>query len=116
MRHAPSFLSERETPWAQACAFSSLATIELHTIQDQQTRPTVRLAIVVRRDDRRPAEQLRLLMRHIQEQQGRELFEAILIGEPIVSQDGAAIPELLNDAMLVILEAPFAFLMAIIDS
>ena len=46
----------------------------------------------------RPVERrLRLLVRHLQEEQERQLLDVVAIGEAVVAQDVAVVPELLND-------------------
>jgi hypothetical protein len=38
-------------------------------------------------------------MGELEEQQHAELFEVVAIGEPVVAEDGAVAPKLLNDAV-----------------
>jgi hypothetical protein len=64
--------------------------------------------VAVLRVERRPAEALRndrglvprrqrLLVRHLEEQQIRELLDVVPIRQPVVAEDVAVVPELLDD-------------------
>jgi hypothetical protein len=45
------------------------------------------------------ARQLLALVRHLEKEQERELLEVVLVGEPVVAQDLAVAPELLDEAV-----------------
>lgn len=56
------------------------------------------LPVEVRRDDAGFAEKLRVLVIHLEKEQVGELFHVIAIGDAIVTQDVAVVPEALDDA------------------
>jgi hypothetical protein len=43
-----------------------------------------------------------LLVRHLEEEQKRQLLDVISVGQPIVAQDIAVVPEFLNDLVRVL--------------
>ena len=43
---------------------------------------------------------LRLLVRHLEEQQVGELLDVVAVGEAVVAEDVAVVPELLDDLWL----------------
>src|SRR6185312_11842602 len=56
------------------------------------------LPIPLGRDDPWSIERrLHLLIGHLQEQQKRQLLDVVLVGQPVVTQDVAIVPELAND-------------------
>ena len=72
-----------------------MAVLDLQAVavQAHKRRPVQALG-----NDRGSAERrLRLLVRHLQEQQERELLDVVLIGQAVVPQDVAIVPELLNN-------------------
>jgi len=53
-----------------------------------------------------------LLVRHFQEQQKRELLDLVAVGQPVIAQDVAVVPELLDEGggLLMVFESnPFSF-------
>ncbi len=48
----------------------------------------------------------RLLVVHLEEEQERELLDGVSIGEPVVAQDVAVVPEFLNNALSSSIQRP----------
>src|ERR1022692_2712089 len=70
----------------------AIMNLEIIAIQLQERGPTEPL-----RDGGRLVEgRLRLLVRHFQEQQKRQLLHVIAVGQAVIPQDVAVVPELLN--------------------
>ena len=47
-------------------------------------------------------ELLRLLVRHLQEEEARELLDIVAVGEAVVSENVAVVPQLLDDLLGVV--------------
>ena len=67
--------------------------LKLVAVALQERRP-----VEVVRDGRRLVPgRLRLLVRHLQEEEVRELLDVVAVGEPVVPKDIAVVPEFLDD-------------------
>ena len=68
--------------------------LELVAVEGEQRGP-----VEPRGDDGRARERRsRLLVRHLQEEEERELLDVVAVGEPVVFQDVAVAPELLDES------------------
>ena len=79
---------------AQRVQHVPVMRLQLVAVLRQQARPVVALGHA-----RRLAAQLRLLLRHLQEQQERQLLDVIAVRQPVVPQDVAVVPELLDELL-----------------
>ena len=74
----------------------AVVDLELVAVAGEQARPVEALG-----DERRGAERrLRLLVGHLEEEQVGELLEVVAVGEAVVAQDVAVVPEALDEAVL----------------
>ncbi len=85
--------AEHARPLAEFLQRMAIMNFQLVAIQLQQRRPIVALGNGRRLVERR----LRLLVRHFQEQQKRQLLDVIAVGQAVIAQDVAVVPELLDE-------------------
>jgi len=71
----------------------AIVRLQLIAVQAHKTLPIDALGNWRELVERRPT----LLIRHLQEQEKRQLLDVVTIGQPVIPQDVAVIPEFLNE-------------------
>ncbi len=79
---------------AQRVQHVPVMRLQFVAVLGQKARPVVALG-----HGRRLLVQLRLLLRHLQEQQERQLLDVIPVRQPVIPQDVAVVPELLDELL-----------------
>ena len=86
-----------EHPWLRAELFEDVAILGLQriTFLRQQARP-----VIASRDDRLPVVgRLRLLIRHLEEEQERDLFDVSHVAQAVVPEDVGEVPCLAHNLL-----------------
>ncbi len=86
--------AEHARPLAEFLQRMAVMDLQIVAVQLQQRGP----AVTFRNRRRLVERRLRLLVRHFQEQQKRQLLDVVAVGQAVIAQDVAVVPEFLNES------------------
>jgi len=89
---APKNDAEHALRFAQRFKHVAVVCLQFVAVQAQQTLPIDVLGNRRRFVERRPA----LLIRHLEEEQKRQLLDVVAIRQPVIAKDVAVVPEFLD--------------------